>query len=123
MGSTTVLGRRADRRLALVLVVALLAPSLGPAAGYDMWAWFPDHGHAALGAVPGDHTHPWDTAPASGAATEVEFTAGNVLGASILPVLIVALAVSPVLAPRLVGQPTRQVFVAARPAPEAPPPR
>ncbi|GMU41217.1 MAG: hypothetical protein AMXMBFR23_20830 [Chloroflexota bacterium] len=123
MGSTTVLGRRADHRLALVLVVALLAPSLGPAAGYDMWAWFPDHGHAALGAVPGNHTHPWDAAPASGAAAEVEFTAGSLLGASILPVLLVAVALAPAMVSRVLAERRQQVPMATVPDVEGPPPR
>lgn len=123
MGRSTVLGRRADRRLAVVLAVALLAPTFGPAAGYEVWAWFPDHGHAVLGAMPGHHSHPWDSATPASTDVPVEFTAGNLLGGGVLPVLIVALAVIPILVVRAVAPLHLHAPRSAAPDLEAPPPR
>ncbi|MDO9445484.1 MAG: hypothetical protein Q7K37_09220 [Dehalococcoidia bacterium] len=118
------MGPRAHRRLTIVLVFALLAPSLGAALGYDTWGWVPDHGHAALGAVAPDHYHPWDAASAATADGErVGFTPGGLLGAPALPVLLLVGLLLPVMLTRLVA-PRIEVFrLAPLPLPEPPPPR
>lgn len=118
------LGRRAHRRLTIALVVALLAPSLGAAMGYDTWGWVPDHGHAAPGAVAPDHHHPWDAAPAGATdGDRLGFTPGGLLAAPALPVLLLVGLLLPVMLARLVA-PRIEVFrVAPLAIPEPPPPR
>jgi hypothetical protein len=118
------LGRSAHRRLTIVLVFALLAPSLGAAMGYDTWGWVPEHGHVALGAVAPDHHHPWDAAAAATADGErLGFTPGGLLGAPALPVLLPSGLVLPVLLTRLVAPRLEVRTLATLPLPEPPPPR
>ncbi|MDP2328341.1 MAG: hypothetical protein Q8M79_09665 [Dehalococcoidia bacterium] len=114
----------AHRRLTIVLVFALLAPSLGAAMGYDTWGWVPEHGHVALGAVAPDHHHPWDAAPTGASdGQRLGVTPGGLLGAPALPVLLLVGLVLPVLLTRLVA-PRVEVFrLAPLPLPEPPPPR
>ena len=111
-------------------MAALLAPSLAPMVGANLWGWLPDHGHASAHGVVGAHTHPWDldtsraaSAPGHAPLADVGFTAGDLLGAPALPVHRAVLIVIPPLLPALVGIP-RTVGVDASPlVPEPPPPR
>lgn len=64
------------RILAILALLALAATSLTPLVNPEWNGWRPDHGHAALGPVEADHSHPWD-APAADAETDVVFTGGD----------------------------------------------
>ena len=95
---------RTPRLLALLAVVALLAPSASRYAGADAPAWFPEHGHVYLdqASVAHGHTHPWDEpvqAPSEASAPAgVVFTLGDLQSASVaalvLPLFALLLAVT-----------------------------
>ncbi|MEX2228526.1 MAG: hypothetical protein WEB13_02705 [Dehalococcoidia bacterium] len=120
------LGRRADRYLAVLVAIALLAPTIGPGFGYELTGWLPDHSHASLGAVAQDHAHPWDASRPSDAVERSDglgFTAGSMLGASVLPVLMLAGVSIPVLTGQVVTLRLSKPPPAPLFRPDPPPPR
>lgn len=119
-------GARLHALATVLVLLAMLAPMLAPIAGGDLWGWMPDHGHATLGGVLGEHSHPWDADAAhSGEASTDDWvaTAGDLLGAPALPITLLALIVVPLLAAH--AAPVRAVAWtrAPRSALEPPPPR
>ncbi len=120
------------RIVAVVLAFALLAPTLGPAAGYELLAWMPAHGHASLGPVK-EHNHAWDAdasaghsheaAPADEGAAAVVFTPDDATGGAVLPVLIAGALVPARALAVLVAASTGRGQAQASVTPDSPPPR
>lgn len=115
--------------LTVGMLVALLQGSLFAIVNPDLSGWHPYHGHATVGGVVPDHTHPWDhdhrDANGFGEPAEVGFTGVSDIGsvaASAVPVvalLALAGAVALILTPIGAGR------APAPPAPDPfdPPPR
>ncbi len=62
---------RLRHRLSAVAVLAALAATyLTPLVNSDWNAWRFDHGHASVTGFVGDHTHPWESAPATALHTD-----------------------------------------------------
>lgn len=115
--------------LSILVMLAMLAPTLGSIAGFDLWGWRPDHGHASLRVVLGAHAHPGASADSHAghetppAGERIVFTAGDLLGSPTLPVSVIALLALPVLL-RLSARPAVVVYMRSRRGmPEVPPPR
>ncbi|MFA7248617.1 MAG: hypothetical protein WC273_03210 [Dehalococcoidia bacterium] len=116
------------RLVSMLLVAALIAPSLSPALDLDLWGWLPDHGHASLSGVAGAHSHPWDASatPESAprpASQGIVFTAGDLAGAPAIPVMAVAALLIPAMTAVESFAGHAITPAAQRLAPESPPPR
>lgn len=106
------------------MVVSLLAPVVAPMAGVNLWGWQPDHGHASHSGAMASHAHPWDaTSDEARSSEDVAFTAGDLLGAPVLPVTPITQLVLPRSLQTPVGVPPTARWIAPDGAPEPPPPR
>lgn len=107
----------------VLVLFALLAPLVSPVLGTDLWGWLPQHGHVGAGSM-SEHVHPWDsTLDAMPTEASVRFTAGDLLGAPVVPVAVAVLIAIPLLIGTLVPVARGVSWHAGHVFPDPPPPR